>query len=193
MIMKFSLYAFFVLFYSTLLQGQADKGWYNQSENDGVIIQNSYPKGGPYTGIITKNFNHSYLVFFSRVVNNTDSSIELKIDFSAESIQIPNSPNTFMQLFLPPDTMTIDKQRLFSYGVTELESFEKPTNFSRIIKPSEDCLFYVVAIFHQTQAEAINQPRGGNRAELILKGRDLFYRIPPQIESMQCGKIILRK
>jgi len=94
-----------------------------------------------------------------------------------------------MKLFAPPDTMTIDKQALFSYGVTELESLDKPTQFQRTVAPQEDCLFYVVAIFYQTRADARDQPRGGNRAELVLKGQDLYYNLPPQIESLPCGRI----
>lgn len=89
--------------------------------------------------------------------------------------------------------MTLDKQNLFSYGVTELESFDKSTRFQRTINPKGDCLFYVVAIFYQTKADARDQQRGGNRAELVLKGQDLFYRLPPQIDSLLCGHIIFNK
>src|SRR5687767_9158609 len=38
--------------------------WYSETISDGVIIQNSFPKGGPYTGPTKKNFNYSTLVFF---------------------------------------------------------------------------------------------------------------------------------
>jgi hypothetical protein len=65
--------------------------------------------------------------------------------------------------------------------------------FQRTIKPKEECLFYVVAIFYQTIATAANQDRGGNRAELVLKGQDLFYRMPPQIDSLPCGQIISKR
>jgi hypothetical protein len=86
--------------------------------------------------------------------------------------------------------MTLDKQFLFDYGVTDLESLDKPTRFQKTFGPSEECLFYVVAIFYQTRATAKNQQRGGNRAELVLKGQDLFYRMPPQIDLLPCGQII---
>lgn len=115
------------------------------------------------------------------------------INFSADSIPIPNSPDTFVKLFLPSDTMTHDKQSLFNYGVRELESFEKPTRFQKTLGPDEECLFYVVAIFYQTNAAAQNQQRGGNRAELVLKGQNLFYRMSPQIDLLPCGQIISRR
>jgi hypothetical protein len=184
---------FFLSFY-TVATGQSlystsSTKWYSETISNGVIIQNSFPKGGPYTGPTKKNFNYSYLVFFTRVVNETPTPLELTINFSADSIEIPSSPDTFVKLFLPSDTMTLDKQYVFSYGVTELESLDKSTSFQRTINPSEECLFYVVAIFYQTRTTARNQQRGGNRAELILKGQDLFYRMPPQIDSIPCGHI----
>lgn len=194
-LMRLIISAVFVLSFCTFVMGQGipRTEWYSETTSEGVVIQNSFPKGGPYTGPTKKNFNYSYLVFFTRVVNNTVTPLELTINFSADSIEIPNSPDTFVKLFLPADTMTLDKQSLFYYGVTELESFDKPTRFERTISPNEECLFYVVAIFYQTKATEQNQQRGGNRAELVLKGQDLFYRMPPQIDSLPCGHIISRK
>ncbi|MFK7807605.1 MAG: hypothetical protein AB8F74_07405, partial [Saprospiraceae bacterium] len=118
---------------------------------------------------------------------------ELAVNFSADSVAIPNSLDTYVKLFLPSDTMTLEKQSLFSYGITELESFDQSTSFNRKLKPKEDCLFYVVAVFYQTKAEAWNQERGGNRAELVLNGQDLLYRITPQIDSLPCGHIVFNK
>lgn len=167
--------------------------WYSESASNGVIIQNSFPKGGRYTGPTIEYFNYSYLVFFTRVINETENPFDLTVHFSADSIEIPNSPYTFVKLFLPPDTMTFDKQNLFSYGITELASFDRSTRLQRTINSKEDCLFYVVAIFYQTRSDARDQQRGGNRAELVLKGQDLFYRLPPQIDSQLCGNIVFNK
>ena len=183
----------FVLICSFLNGQQLETNWYSENVSNGVIIQNSFPKGGPYTGPTTEHFNYSYLVFFSRVINETENQIELVLNFSADSIAIPNSPDTFVKLFLPPSTMTIDNQSLFSYGVTELESFDQSTSFQRKLNPNEECLFNVVAIFYQTRADAWNQERGGNRAELILKGQDLYYKMSPQIDSLHCGQVIFTK
>lgn len=163
--------------------------WYSESSNDGIIIQNSYPKGGPYTGSTNRHYNHSYLVFYTRVINETGKPFELELNFPADSIAIPSSPNTYVKLFLPSETMTLDKRSLFSYGLTELESLEEPSNFKRKLAPKEDCLFYVVAVFFQTKDDKWNHERGGNRAELVLKGQDLFYRMLPQVDLLSCGQI----
>ncbi len=162
---------------------------YSETMSNGVTLQNSFPKGGPYTGPIKKYFNVSNLTFLTRVFNKTENPLELIVNFSADSIAIPNSPDTFMKLFLLPDTMTLDKRNLFNYGVTELESFDQSTSLQRKLNPNEDCLFNVIAIFYQTKAGEWNE-RGGNRAELILKGQDLYYRMPPQVDSLRCGHIL---
>jgi hypothetical protein len=192
--MRFTISIASLLLICSFVKGQSiDTKWYSETASNGVIIQNSFPKGGPYTGLTKKYYNYSYLVFFTRVINRTGNSLELSVNFSADSISIPNSPDTFVKLFLPPDTMTLDKKPLFSYGLTELETFDKSTKFQRTINPKEESLFYVVAIFYQTRNGAWSQERGGNRAELVLKGQDLFYRMPPQIDSLLCGRIIINK
>ncbi|MEM9022843.1 MAG: hypothetical protein AAGB22_03830, partial [Bacteroidota bacterium] len=119
----------------------------------------------------------------------TWNSIELSLHFSADSIPIPNSPHTFVKVFLPPDTMTLDKQPAFSYGVTRLTSFDKPTSFQRTIMPKEDCLFYTVALFYQTKNDAWSEERGGNRAEFIFDGKGLIFNMLPQIDALPCGQI----
>ena len=188
--MKFNITVLFFFSICSFVKGQLI---YSETASNGVIIQNSYPKGGPYKGPIKKYFNVSNLIFYTRVINETGNPLELTVHFSADSIAIPNSPNTFVRLFLSPDTMTLDKRNLSNYGVTtELESFDQSTRFQRKLNPNEDCLFNVVAIFYQTKAGEWNE-RGGNRAELVLKGQDFFYRMPPQIDSLHCGHIIFNK
>jgi len=192
--MRISIYIGFLFLICPFVKGQnPDTDWYSETESNGIRIQNSFNKGGHYTGPTKEHFNYSQLVYFTRVVNETGNSLELTVNFSADSIAIPNSPDTYVKLFLPPDTMSLDKRDLFNYGVTDLEALDQPTKFQRIVKPNEDCLFYVVAIFYQTKPGEWSQGRGGNRAELILKGQDLFYRMPPQIDSLPCGQIVLGK
>ncbi|WP_424961157.1 hypothetical protein [Ekhidna sp.] len=181
----------FTLFISTLIYAQTiGTRWFSQRTTNGITIQNSYPKGGRYNGNVENKFNCSYLVFFTRVINGTDSTLELNINFSSDSIAIPNSPGTFMQLLLPSEIMTLEKQSLFSYGITELASLDKPTSLKRSIKPQEDCLFYVVAFFYQTENGEWSQERGGNRAELVLEGQNLLYRMHPQVPSLSCGHLV---
>jgi hypothetical protein len=195
MIKKFilSVIVFCSLCILTLGQGISKTEWYSESNTNGIVIQNSLPKGGRYTGTIKKNYNYSQLVFFTRVVNKTGKPMELMMNFSADSIPIPNSPDTFVKVFLPSDTMTLDKRPLYNYGVGTLASFDKPTRFHKTILPNEECLFYVVGIFYQTRPTEQYLERGGNRAELVLKGQDLFYSMPPQIDSLPCGRIVFKR
>ncbi len=164
--------------------------WYSETTVNDVTIQNSYPKGGLYKAPVADGFNHSYLVFYTRMINNSSNSIDIKIDFSGDSIPIPNSPNTYLKLFLPKDKMTPEKQSAFSYGVTELESLHEPTSFQKTLKDQDECLFYVVAFFYQTNVYAEEEDKGGNRGEFYLDGQTLYYRMLPQIEALPCGTIV---
>ena len=183
----------FLLIYSFAKGQKGPTDGYSDTENTRLMIHKSIPKGGLYQGHTKEKYHPSYLVFFSRVINETGKPVELDLNFSADSIAIPNSPNIFMKLFLPSDTMTLDKRSLFSYGLTELEGFDELTSFQRKLNPNEECLFYVVAFFYQPEAGAWVQERGGNRAELFIKGQDLFYRMLPQVDSLDCGKIMFNE
>jgi hypothetical protein len=192
--MRFALTTITFLLCCSFAVGQSiGTKWYSEQENDGILIQNSFNKGGPYTGPTTEHFNYSYLVYYSRVINETEHPIELSLSFSADPIPIPNSPNTFVKVFLPSDTMTLEKRSAFSYGITQIASLDEPTNFHRILQPKQDCLFYSVAIFYQTKDTAFNEDRGGNRAEFVLKGNELVYNLLPAIDALPCGKITVIK
>lgn len=170
---------------------------YTDSDGKSIIIQNSFGKGGPYTGSPGKNANYSFLIFFTRIINETATPLELTINLPADSFATGEGGNVYLKLFLPPDTMTLDKESLSYYGITGLETFldnNKPTMFQRTIKSKEECLFYVGAVFYQARGtEWKDESRGGNRAELVLKGQDLFYRMIPQIDSLPCGQIVFKK
>lgn len=190
-IMKFILSIVCFLCICCYVSGQnSHPGWYSETEQNGIIIQNSLPKGGPYQGATTGHYNPSYLVFFTRIINKTDKPLELDLDLSADSMAIPNSPDTYVKLFLPKETISMDKRSLFSYGITELASLYQATSFKKIIAPNEDGLFYVVAFFYQTRPDAWSQERGGNRAELVLKGQNLYYNLLPQIDHLPVGQLI---
>ncbi len=181
-----------IVFFLSICSFVKAQGIYSETTSNGVVIRNSFPKGGPYSGPIKKYFNVSNLIFFTRVINETGNPLELKINFSADSIAIPNSPDSFMKLFVLPDTMNLDKRNSLNYGVTALTSFDQATSFERTLAANEDSIFNVVAIFYQTKAGEWND-RGGNRAELVLKGQDLFYSMPPQIDSLHCGHILFNE
>ncbi len=185
-------FAMFLLPLFLPVQGQGtDWDWYSETRHDGVLIQNSFPKGGPYTGPTYRHFNHSYLVFFSRIVNETSEPLALKLGFNSDSFPIPNSPHTYVKLFLPPQTMTFEKRVLFSYGITSLASLEQATHFQKKLNPHEECFIYVVALFYQTKPEAWRQERGGNRGEFVLQGQDLYYNLRPQVDMRPCGQLMV--
>lgn len=166
---------------------------------DGVIIQNSLPRGGGYldsSGTIGyldsagKHFGHA--IFWTGVTNKTATPLELTINFPTDSFTIFLSTDSYIKLFLLPDTMTLEKESLYNYGVTGLKSFfdtsfNKPTMLQRTINPNEACLFYVTMLSYQA--------RGTVRAGFVLKEQDLFYRFSIDRDSVliPCGNIILKK
>ncbi len=192
--MRFTLSLVLTLFFCTLLDAQSiGSELYSKSETDDVIIENGYNRGGPYTGPVKTHFNVSNLVYYTRIINKKESPIELSINFTTDSFAIPNSPDTFVKIFLASDSMTLDKRHLFNYGVRDLESFDQPTELKRKLYTNQDCLFNVVAIFYQTKESAWSQERGGNRSEFALKGKDIYFNMPPQIDSLLVGHIVFDK
>ena len=131
----------------------------------------------------------------------------MKIDFPVDSFEVPGLPGKYYKLLVPPDTMTIDKEPLYDYGMTGLKSFldnniNKPSSLKRTINPKESSGFYVVKL--SLRAEGAG---GGDilRTGLILKGQDLFYKVsrysstparqPPSLiaeKEIPCGKINLK-
>ncbi|MET1260546.1 hypothetical protein ABV409_14465 [Flagellimonas sp. DF-77] len=177
------------LFCALTYAQHADTNWYSSHEKNGVVFQNSYPKGGPYTGLTTEHFKHSYLVFYTRVVNTNEHPIDLALHFPAEAFPIPDSPTTFVKVLLPPDTMTLVKRDSMSYGLTSLASLDGPSEFKRTLKAKEECLFYTVALFFQTQEVFWEEARGGNRAEYLFDGKNVRFNMLPQIEALECGTV----
>ncbi|MEO7988528.1 MAG: hypothetical protein ABI663_03245 [Chryseolinea sp.] len=155
---------------------------------EGVIIQSSVPKGGPYTDPNGERFGYS--IFWTRIINETDTPLELTISFN--SFTLFPSPDSFLKLFLPSDTMTLANTIAYDYGVDVKsfldKSFSEPTVLQRTINPNEEYFFNIGALSDQ----------GGSveRAELVLKGQDLFYRIlGPHLdpELIPCGRIVIKK
>lgn len=161
---------------------------YTDSTGKSLIIQNSFPKSGThYTDPTGKGY--IYAVFWTRIVNETDNPCELTIDFPAELSELPSAPGVYYRLFCPPDTMTIDKEPLYDYGLTGLKSFldnslSKPSSLKRIISPKESSAFYVVTLS--------NKGVGGPlRTGFTFKDQNIFYRINKT--EIHCGRINLKK
>ena len=87
---------------------------YDDTLNRGITIQNSYPKGGQkYTAPNGKAY--VYVIFWTRVTNETDADLELSVDFPIDSFTVPSSPDIYFHLYLPKEEMTLDKESLFNY------------------------------------------------------------------------------
>jgi hypothetical protein len=148
-----------------------------------VIIQNSLPKG---VGITTrKKFDR---IFWNRIINESSIPIQLKINFPADSLPISSSDDSYIKVFMPIDTMTLDKESMYAYGVTS--GLDKTTPLQTTINPKEESLFYIGVLFEGSG--------GVVRGQLVLRGHDLLYNIrgiSQKLDStlIRCGQIILRK
>jgi hypothetical protein len=177
-----------------------------ETASQGVIIQNSFPKGDGYANSRRKIF--SIAIFWTRVINVTANPLELTIHFPVDSIAILSSPDSYLKLFLPPDTMTIDKVPLYGYGLASLRSvldtgLNKLTMLQRTINPNEEYLFYVGVLRYKVSNQAPatrqagpHQARGDvTRTGLVLKEQDLFYKISVDLDSslIPCGQIFFKK
>lgn len=148
---------------------------YADSIGKRVIIQNGFPRGMKYTD--PNGEVYVYAVFWTRIINETDNPLELKIDFPVDSYEVPSLPGKYYKVLVSPDTMTFDKEALFNYGLADLESFldksiHKPSSLKRAINPRESSGFYVVML-----RLTIKGAGGILRTGFSLKGQDLFYRV----------------
>ncbi|HLK30774.1 MAG TPA: hypothetical protein VKT28_19510 [Puia sp.] len=173
---------------------------YTDSMGKHLIVQNGGPKGESYTD---PNGNKYFkTIFWTRIINETDKPLVLKIDFPIDSYEVPGIPGEYSKVLVPPDTMTIDKEQLYGYGLTGLKSFldnslSKPSSLKRTINPKESSGFYVVIL--RPMPEGLN---GILRTGLTIKGQNLFYRISrykstPEHSLMEekeinCGSINLK-
>lgn len=178
---------------SVVAQTTPERNWvdtevkYTNSTGQIIRVYNSYPKGGGEY-LNSGGNDYSYVIFWTRVVNESTSQLKLSVKFPADSFLIFPSKSSYLKLLIPPDTMTIQKISLGDYGLTNLKfildnGFNKPSLFERTLNPNEECLFYIPIFIHQA--------RGTARAALVLKGEDLFYRISinPESALIPCGRI----
>lgn len=132
----------------------------------------------------------SYVVFWTRVVNETATPLVLKINFPADF------PFYFyLKLFLPPSTMTRDKESMTNYGITGLKffldtNFNMSTTLQKTINSKEECFFYTVLLSSISGSSL--------RARFVLKEHDLFYNIKGithELDSalIPCGQIVFKK
>jgi hypothetical protein len=170
---------------------------YTDSIGKSLIILNSFRQGAPY--IDPKGISYGKVIFWTRLINETDSPLDLNIDFPVDSFEIPGLPGKYYKVLVPPDTMTIDKESLYDYGMTGLKPFldnniHKPSSLKRTINPKESSGFYVVILFD-------HEVGGPFRTGLSIKGQNLVYRISRASEArhplisekeIDCGSINLK-
>ena len=180
---------------------------YTDSIGKSLIIQNSFPKAELYTDPNGKEYAKA--IFWTRIINETDNPLELTIDFSGDSYEFPSSVGSsvgiYYKIILPSDTMTRDKEDLYNYGLTDLDSFlvnsmHKPSSLKRTINPKTSSGFYVVrlAIKPKSGWPSVkgdgnirrNSEYGTTRAGFSLKGQNLFYTLNGK--EIHCGKINLK-
>jgi hypothetical protein len=147
--MRFTFTVMFFLLACTFVMAQAylysDTAYHiSGNKSEVVFVQNSLPKGGRYTDPGGKDFG--YVVFWTRVRNETAAPLELTINFTADAFKDLLGAGSVFQIFLPPDTMRLDKELLYDFGATGLRSFLdagliKPTRLQRTIDPNEDLFF----------------------------------------------------
>ena len=180
---------------SSTKKGVDTEATYTDSAGKVVIVHNSFPKGvGRYTDSAGKNYG--YLVFWTRVINESATPLQLSITFPADPFTIFPSPDEHIRIFLPADTMTVDKIPLYSYGLTNLQSyldagFDKPSMLQKTINSKAEFLFYIPVLIYESRE------RSSARAALVLKGQDLFFRISmtPDVDSVliPCGQLIFKE
>ena len=160
---------------------------YTDSAGKSLTIQNSFPKGG---------------IFWTRIINETDNPLELTIDFSGDSYELPSSVgspvDSYFKIIVPSDTMTRDKEDLFGYGLTDFDSFldnsiHKRSSSKRTINPKESNCFYVLMLFIKPKSgwqRVKGDGNGTTRTGFSLKGQNLFYTVNGK--EIHCGKINLK-
>ena len=162
---------------------------YNDSKSASLIIENSFPRGGMKYAAPNGEV-YRYAVFWTRIINETDNILELKIDFPINSYEVPSLPSKYFKIVIPPDTMVPEKVSLFNYGLTDLESFldtdiYKAASLERIINSKESTGFYVVMLC------VVEGAKGTLRTGLSLNEGNLTYTINGK--EIHCGSIAIKK
>ena len=150
---------------------------YDDSMGNRLIIHNSLPKGGmKYTD--PNGMVYIYVGFWTQINNETAGPIEMKIEYPLDSFKFPSSSDRYIKLFVPSDTMTVNKVSLSDYGLNVKSFLDnhrfEASSLKRIIKPKDSTAFHVLII---SKWNPITGGSGGMRTGLTLKGQNLIYKI----------------
>jgi hypothetical protein len=155
------------------------------SKGNTAMVTNSLPKGG---GVVYQNGKkYGYVVFWTRMSNQSATPIELKLKFPDVTFFKP--PESYVKIVLPKESMNIEKEQLFDYGLTNLQSLiNDECNQLNILKkkigPKEDYFFYVT-VFLRIDGS------GSARAKFELNDKELFYKISMGSDTtlIPCGSL----
>ena len=158
---------------------------HTDSKGNSVMMTNSLPKGG---GVVYQNGKkYGYVVFWTRMSNQSATPIELKIKFP--EVTFFKSPDSYIKIVLPKESMNIEKEQLFDYGLTNFQSLLNDESnqlgiLQKKIGPKEDYLFYVTVFIHI-------KGRGSARAKFELNDKELFYKISIGSDTtlIPCGSL----
>jgi hypothetical protein len=181
----------FLFYISTYGQVGPTRNWVDSEEKltdskgNTAMVTNSLPRGG---GVVYQNGKkYGYVVFWTRMSNQSATPIELKLKFPDVTFFKP--PESYVKIVLPKETMSIEKIKLFDYGLTNLQSLlNDESNQLSILKkkigPKEDYFFYVTVFIHIDGS-------GSARAKFQLKDKDLFYKFSMGSDTtlIPCGSI----
>jgi hypothetical protein len=181
----------FLFYISTYGQVGPTRNWVDSevkltdSNGNTVMVTNSLPKGG---GVVYQNGKkYGYVVFWTRMFNQSATPIELKLKFPDVTFFKP--PESYVKIVLPKETMSIEKNQLFDYGLTNLQSLlnDESNQFSILKKkigPKEDYFFYVTVFIHIDWS-------GSARAKFQLTNKDLFYKFSMGSDTtlIPCGSL----
>ncbi|MFM8490657.1 MAG: hypothetical protein ACKN9X_01790 [Candidatus Methylopumilus sp.] len=188
-----------VLFFVTLnVNGQVSptRNWvdtqvkYADSKGNSLLITHSFPKGG---GVVYQNGEkYGYVVFWTRMSNQSAIPIELKVKFP--EVTFFKSRNSYIKIVLPKESMNIEKEQLYDYGLTNLQSLLTDKSkqlgvLQKKIEPKEEFIFYTAVFVH------ISGLGGPARAKYELKDQDLFYKISMGSDTtiIPCGTLYFIK
>ena len=158
---------------------------HKDSKGNSVMMTNSLPKGG---GVVYQNGKkYGYVVFWTRMSNQSATTIELKVKFP--EVTFFKSPDSYIKIVLPKESMNIEKEQLFDYGLTNFQSLLNDESnqlgiLQKKIGPKEDYLFYVTVFIHI-------EGGGSARAKFELTDKELLYKISIGSDTtlIPCGSL----
>jgi hypothetical protein len=119
--------------------------------------------------------------------NQSATPIELKVKFP--EVTFFKSPDSYIKIVLPKETMKIEKEQLFDYGLTNFQSLLNDESnqlgiLQKKIGPKEDYLFYVTVFIHIKGS-------GSARTKFELNDKELFYKISIGSDTtlIPCGSL----